>query len=130
MFYVCGITLNNNNYKRKNSHTITVRSYFRTHLNLLRLGVCRSVHPCLVEATATWKTSKLLYAWLTCIFHRRVCKPKFFWRNLTVGQHFRPVVNMGTEKNLAYSKVTSLVLISHFREMIIVIFRKIYCNEE
>ena len=35
-----------------------------------------------------------------------------------------------TRKNFGYSKVTVVVLISHFRGMPIVIFRRINCNEE
>ena len=34
------------------------------------------------------------------------------------------------EKNFGWSKVTSAVLISHFRGPLIVIFRRIKCNEE
>ena len=34
------------------------------------------------------------------------------------------------EKNVGYSKVTAAVLISHFRGLLIVIFRRIKCNEE
>ena len=35
-----------------------------------------------------------------------------------------------SEKNFSYCKVTSAVLISHFRGLLIVIFRTIKCNEE
>ena len=35
-----------------------------------------------------------------------------------------------TEKNFGYTKVTSAMLISHFRGLLIVFLRKIKCNEE
>ena len=35
-----------------------------------------------------------------------------------------------TEKNFCYSKLTSAVLVSHFRGLLIVIFRRIKCSEE
>ena len=34
------------------------------------------------------------------------------------------------EKNFGYSKVNSAVLVFHFRGLLIVIFRRIKCNEE
>ena len=52
---------------------------------------------------------------------------KNIWRNLTVSQYFRPVVKMSPKprKTFCYSNVTS-----HFRGLLIVIFRRIKWNEE
>ena len=44
-YSVSDITLNDDKYRRKNSHSITVRSCCRTHLTLLISGLCRSAHP-------------------------------------------------------------------------------------
>ena len=66
-----------------------------------------------------------------CYFHRTICKQKIISTNLTVSQYFRPVVNwFQTEKNFGYSKVTFVVLISHFRGMLTVIVRRINFKEE
>ena len=56
-----GITLTNDKYRRKNSHSITVRSCFRTHLTLFIYGVCRSVHPSFVNGVSL-KTYQLFCA--------------------------------------------------------------------
>ena len=67
-----------------------------------------------------------------CYFHRTVCKQNNIWGNLMVSQYFRPVVKMCSKprKTFFYSKMTVVVLISHFRGMFIVIFRRLNCSEE
>ena len=57
---------------------------------------------------------------------------KNIWRKLTVREYFRPVAKIGPKprKTLATVKVTAVVLSSHFRELLIVIFRRITCNQE
>ena len=65
-------------------------------------------------------------------FHRKVCRQKNIWRNLTVSQYFRVVVKMAPKpgKNFGcYSKETAVVLISHCRAMLVVSFRRTNCNE-
>ena len=66
-------------------------------------------------------------------FHRKVCKQKNIWRNLTVSQYLglsSKWVPKKTAKNFGcYSKVTVVVQISNFRGMLTVIFRRINCNE-
>ena len=42
--------------------------------------------------------------------------------------YFRSVDKTG--KNVGYSKMNAVVLISHFRSMLIVIFSRINCDEE
>ena len=51
-----------------------------------------------------------------------------------VSQYFTPLFKMGTKKKTGknfdcYSKVTVVVLISNFRGMLTVFFRRINCNE-
>ena len=48
-YSVSGITLINEKYKRKNSHSITVPSCLPTHLTLFILGACRPAHPSFVN---------------------------------------------------------------------------------
>ena len=48
-YSVSSITLTNDKYRRKNSHSITVCSCFRTHLTLFISGVCRPAHPSFVN---------------------------------------------------------------------------------
>ena len=49
-----------------------------------------------------------------------------------LSHYFRPVVKVGAKpgKLSCYSKVTAVVLLAHFRVTVIVIFRRINCNEE
>ena len=128
------MALSNDKHRRKKCHSITLRSCCRTQLNIFISGVCRSAYNsfgilCLL------KNEPITLCLTDFYFHRTVCKQKNIWRrNVTIGQYFRYVVKMGPKPkkkaNFGYSKVTVVVLISHFRGMVIVIFRKIKCNEE
>ena len=51
----------------------------------------------------------------------------YFYFHRTVGINYSIIWK---EKNVGYSKVTAAVLISHFRGLLIVIFRRIKYNEE
>ena len=67
-------------------------------------------------------------------FHRKVCKQKSVWGNLTVSQYLGLSSKWVPKKNFAknfscYSKVTVVVQNSNFRGMLTVIFRGINCNE-
>ena len=73
ILYVSGITLRNDNYIRKNSETIAVRSCSRNHLTLFIWLVRRSAYPCLLYAAFFGKTNRLFCAWMTPIFYRTVC---------------------------------------------------------
>ena len=115
-------------YRRNNSHCITVRSCLRTHLTLFILGLCRSVHTSFVNGVPL-KTNQLFCTWLTFILKGQ-SYVKSVWRNLNVSQYFRPVVKMGPKLRKTLVTATSAVLISHFRGLLIIIFRTIKCNEE
>ena len=49
IFYIFGITLSNNNHRRKDSHIITVCSCCWTHLTQFIAGVCSFARPCLIS---------------------------------------------------------------------------------
>ena len=73
--FVSGVTLSNDNYRRKNFHTIILRSCCQTNLS----WGC----PDLLQAIASRKMKWVLNAWMTFIYCGTVCKQNHFWRNLS-----------------------------------------------
>ena len=130
MLSVFGITLTNDKSRRKNSHRITVRSFLRTYLTLFISGAGRSAHPFFVNRCFL-KNEPIILCLTYFYFHRTVLSKKYLeeFDGKSISQACRQNGSK-TEKNFCYSKVTSAVLISHFRGLLIVIFRRIKCNEE
>ena len=130
MLSVSCITLSNDKYRRKNSDSITVRSCCRTHLTLFVQGACRSANPSFVNRCFL-KNKPITMCLTYFYFHRSVLSKKYSeeFDGTSVFQACRQNGSQ-TEKNFGYSKVTSAVLISYFRGLCIVIFRRIKCNEE
>ena len=130
MLSVSGITLTSDKYRRKNSHNITVRSCLRTHLTLFISGACRSAHPSFVNRCFL-KNEPIILCLTYFYFHRTVLSKKYLeeFDGKSIFQACRQNGSK-TEKNFGYSKATSAVLISYFRGLFIVIFRRIKCSEE
>ena len=130
MLSVSGITLTSDKYRRKNSRNITVRSCLRTHLTLFISGACRSAHPSFVNRCFL-KNEPIILCLTYFYFHRTVLSKKYL-EEFDGKSIFQACCQNGskTEKNFCYSKVTSTVQFSHFRGLLIVIFRRIKCNEE
>ena len=95
---------------------------------LLISGVCRSKHPFFIS-WCILKINPITLCLTDFYFHRSVCNflEKFHGKSVF---YARRQSESKTRKNFGYGKVTVLVLISHFRGMLIVIFRRINCNEE
>ena len=75
-YSVSGITLTNDKYRKKNSHSITVRSCLRTHLTLFISRACRSAHPSFVNRC--FLKNKPIFLRLTYFyFHRTVLSKKY-----------------------------------------------------
>ena len=130
MLSVSGITLTNDKYRRKNSHSITVRSCLRTHLTLFISGACGPAHPSFVNLC--FLKNEPIILCLTYFYFQRTVLSKKYLEKFDGKSIFQVCRQNGskTKKNFCYSKVTSAVLISHFRGLLIVIFRRIKCNEE
>ena len=122
--------MTNDKYRRMNSHSITVSSCLRTHLNLFISGACRSVHPSFVNQCFL-KSERIILCLTYFYFHRTVFSKKYL-EEFNGKSIFSPCRQNGskTEKNFCCNKVISAVLISHFRGLLIVIFRRIKYNEE
>ena len=109
-YSVSVIILKNSNYRRKNSHTITICSWCPSHLILFIPVVCRCF---LYKALPSWKSNQLHWALLTFTF---------LWDNLSAKNFFGKLVRYIFKtcrqnrsqigKNYAHSKVTIMVLIS------------------
>ena len=123
MLSVFGITLTNDKSRRKNSHRITVRSFLRTHLTLFISGAGRSAHPFFVNRC--FLKNEPIILCLTYFYFNRTVLSKKYLEEFDRKSIFQACRQNGskTEKNFCYSKVTSTVLISHFRGLLIVIFR-------
>ena len=113
---------------------------------LLRLKICHSHLTCKVankclnvhERPEVVEWNKRWYLPFPCCPARRQCP----WKKTLIEKKWTvlcrkyledsdsKVNGSKTEKNFGYSKVTSTVLISHFRGLLIAIFRRIKCNEE
>ena len=79
----------------------------------------------------TFKNKSVTFCLTDFYFHRTACRSRNTWRNLTVNQYFRPAVRMSPKlRKTGYRKVTAAVLIFYFSGLLIVIFRRIKCNEE
>ena len=103
---------------------------FSNSLNPIYIRGFRSAHPSVVNRYFLKNESIILF--LTHFyFHRKVlCKKdleEFDGKSIFSVCHQN---GSQTEKNSGYSKVTPAVLVSHFRGPLIVIFRRIKCNEE
>ena len=118
------------NTKERTLHSITVCSCLRTHLTLFISGVCRSAHPSFVNRCFL-KNEPIILCLTYFYFHRTVLSKKYLeefdGKSIFYACHQN---GSKTEKIFCYSKVTSAVLISHFRGLLIVIFRRIKCNGE
>ena len=108
------------NTEERTSHSITVHGCFRTHLS-------RSVHPPFVNRCFLKSESIILC--LTYFYFHRIVLSKKYLEGFDGKSKCRQNKSQ-TEKNFGYSKVTSALLISHFRGMLVAIFRRIKCNEE
>ena len=82
--------------RKKNSHSITVRSCCHTHLILFILEVSRSAHLSSISRCLL-KNESVTLCLTEFYFQRTVCKQKNIWRNLAVSQYFRPVFKMGAK---------------------------------
>ena len=75
-YSVSGITLTNDKYRRKNSHSITVCSCFRTHLTLFISGVCRPAQSSCVNRCFL-KNEPIILCLTYFYFHRPVLNKKY-----------------------------------------------------
>ena len=76
-YSVSGITLTNDKYRKKNSHSITVRSCLRTHLTLFISGACRSGHSSFVNQCFV-KNEPIILCLTNFYFHRTVLRKNIF----------------------------------------------------
>ena len=86
MLSVSGITLTSDKYRRKNSHSIILRSCLRTQ-------ACRSAYPSFVNQ-CFFKNEPIILCLTYFCFHWTVSSKKYF-EEFDKSQHFRPVVKMG-----------------------------------
>ena len=124
VFYFSGITLSNNNYRRKNSHHNRAQ-LLSNSCNPIPIGGVQICLPLSFISYCLLKREPITLCLTGLYFCRTVCKHKVILKKFDSKSTFQTCRQNGSQ-----SKVTALVLISPFRGKFIVIFRRIYCNEE
>ena len=122
--------MTNDKYRRKKLSQHHRAWLFSNSLNLIHIGgvqicstlICKPVFP---------KNEPIILCLTYFYFHRAVLSKKYLERFdgksvvKTCHQNWSQ-----TKKNFGYNKVTSAVLISYFRGLLVIIFRRIKWNEE
>ena len=103
---------------------------FWTHLPLFISRVYRSAHPSLVNRC--FLKNKPIILCLTYVYFHRAVSSKTYLEEFDDKSMFYACRQNGsqTDKNFGYSKAISAMPVSHFRGLLIIIFRGIRCNEE
>ena len=130
MLSVSGITLTNDKYRRKNCHSITEHSCFQTHLTL-SYWRCAELCTPLLQYRCFLKNEPIILRLTYFNFHRTVLNKKYL-EEFDGKLIFLACLQNGSQtgENFVHSKIISVVLISPFRGLLIIILTRIKCNEE
>ena len=98
-------------------------------LNPSNIGIVQICAPHFYKPSL--KTNQLLCAWLTFIFIGQSVGNQIYFEEFDCKSLLNACCQNGsqTEKNFGYGKVTAVMLNPHFRWLLIVIFRRMKCNE-